>query len=221
MCRVLYNIYIQHYTYIFRDCVVSVECIPFLSSDQPTNQLHRNTTDMRVTSDMDIGREKKTDTRMYSKENGARSGSVTKRLQQELVSVMQGDDGQVSAFPSGDSLFDWIGTIKGPEGTSYEGLTYRLRLQFTEDYPFKAPVVKFETGCFHPNVDSQGNICLDILKEKWSAAFSVKSILQSIQSLLGDANVDSPLNTHAAKLWDDRNESAEYRALVEKMHGSV
>lgn len=201
------------------DTVVSIEFAPFVSPDQPTNQLHRNMTS-RASSDMDIGREKKNEPRMYSKENGSRSGSVTKRLQQELVSVMQGDDGQVSAFPSGDSLFDWIGTIKGPEETSYEGLTYRLRLQFTEEYPFKAPAVKFETGCFHPNVDSQGNICLDILKEKWSAAFSVKSILQSIQSLLGDANVDSPLNTHAAKLWDERDMSDEYRSLVEKMHSS-
>lgn len=177
----------------------------------------------RVTGDMDGGREKRSidDTTMYSKNSaGARSGSVTKRLQQELVSVMQGDDGHVSAFPSGDSLFHWIGTIKGPDDTVYQGLIYRLRLQFTEEYPFKAPVVKFETGCFHPNVDAQGNICLDILKEKWSAAFSVKSILQSIQSLLGDANVDSPLNTHAAKLWDERDATDEYRALVEKMHGT-
>lgn len=50
----------------------------------------------------------------------------------------------------------------------YEGLTFRLSLNFGTEYPFKAPLVKFETSCFHPNVDLQGNICLDILKEKWS-----------------------------------------------------
>lgn len=147
------------------------------------------------------------------------SGSVTKRLQQELMSMMQNDDGQVSAFPNGDSLFNWIGTIKGPTDTVFEGLTFKLSLKFTEEYPFKAPVVKFVTGCFHPNVDSEGNICLDILKEKWSAAYSVKSILQSIQSLLGDANVDSPLNSYAAKLWEMGN-TEEYRALAVKMHAS-
>ena len=53
------------------------------------------------------------------------------------------------------------------------------------DYPYKAPTVKFETACFHPNVDTFGNICLDILKEKWSAAYSVHSLLVSIRSLLG------------------------------------
>ena len=68
------------------------------------------------------------------------------------------------------------------------------------DYPFKAPLVKFETGCFHPNVDQYGNICLDILKDKWSAAYSVRTVLLSIQSLLGEPNNDSPLNAYAAKV---------------------
>jgi hypothetical protein len=68
------------------------------------------------------------------------------------------------------------------------------------DYPFKAPAVRFDTPCFHPNVDQHGNICLDILKEKWSAAYSVRTVLLSIQSLLGEPNNDSPLNAYAAKV---------------------
>lgn len=66
-----------------------------------------------------------------------------------------------------------------------QGQIYKLSLKFPTDYPFKAPTVKFETFCFHPNVDQYGNICLDILKDKWSAAYSVKTVLLSIQSLLG------------------------------------
>lgn len=57
---------------------------------------------------------------------------------------------------------------QGASGTVFEELTFRLSLNFGADYPFKPPTVKFETPCFHPNVDLQGNICLDILKEKWS-----------------------------------------------------
>lgn len=144
------------------------------------------------------------------------TGAVTKRLQQELMGLMAISGDGVSAFPSGDSLFDWVGTITGAEGTAYEGCTFRLSLKFTSEYPFKAPTVRFETACFHPNVDTFGNICLDILKEKWSAAYSVKTILQSIQSLLADPNVDSPLNTHAAKLWGVNDE--EYRVLVQRAY---
>jgi len=67
----------------------------------------------------------------------------------------------------------------------YEDLTFKLSLEFPHSYPFCAPVVKFITSIFHPNVDQFGNICLDILKEKWSALYDVRSILLSIQSLLG------------------------------------
>lgn len=69
--------------------------------------------------------------------------------------------------------------------------------------------MRFETACFHPNVDQHGNICLDILKEKWSAAYSVRTVLLSIQSLLGEPNNDSPLNAYAAKVrfWHPLNPS--------------
>ena len=67
----------------------------------------------------------------------------------------------------------------------YEGLTFKLSLKFPTSYPYEAPQVTFVTPCFHPNVDQYGNICLDILKEKWSAVYNVRTILLSIQSLLG------------------------------------
>ncbi|GAB4818712.1 hypothetical protein N2152v2_005758 [Parachlorella kessleri] len=138
------------------------------------------------------------------------AGAVTKRLQQELMSLMVGGDQGISAFPDGDSLFSW-----GGAGTVYEGLTFRLSFRFTSEYPFKPPTVRFETPCFHPNVDQYGNICLDILKDKWSAAHSVRTLLVSIQSLLSDPNVDSPLNAHAAKLWGS---DQEYKQMVHKTY---
>jgi ubiquitin-conjugating enzyme E2 C len=117
---------------------------------------------------------------------------------------MSGDSG-ISAFPEeGDSLLSWSATITGPTGTVYEGLSYRLSIKFGTNYPYSAPTVKFETPCFHPNVDQYGNICLDILKDKWTAIYNVRTILLSIQSLLGEPNNDSPLNGYAAALWDDQ-----------------
>ena len=67
----------------------------------------------------------------------------------------------------------------------YEGIKFKLRMEFSNNYPFVAPSVRFTSPCFHPNVDQQGNICLDILKEKWSASYDVRALLLSIQSLLG------------------------------------
>uniref|UniRef100_A0A8B9ENF4 Ubiquitin conjugating enzyme E2 C n=1 Tax=Anser cygnoides TaxID=8845 RepID=A0A8B9ENF4_ANSCY len=53
-------------------------------------------------------------------------------------------------------------------------------------------------------VPQRGNICLDILKDKWSALYDVRTILLSIQSLLAEPNIESPLNTHAAELWKNQ-----------------
>ena len=88
----------------------------------------------------------------------------------------------------------------------YEGHTYKLSFKFPTGYPYEPPQVTFGTPCFHPNVDQYGNICLDILKEKWSAAYNVRTILLSIQSLLADPNLDSPLNGHAAAIWHNQQE---------------
>mmetsp|Transcript_2457 Transcript_2457/g.2743 ORF Transcript_2457/g.2743 Transcript_2457/m.2743 type:complete len:138 (+) Transcript_2457:2-415(+) len=117
----------------------------------------------------------------------------------------------VTAFPNGDNMFEWSATLIGPAGTVYEALTYKLKIVFTSEYPYKAPKVSFVTSCFHPNVDApSGEICLDILKDKWSALYTVNTILVSIRSLLGDPNPDSPLNIHAAELWACQDRYKEY-----------
>uniref|UniRef100_A0A8D2GVX5 Ubiquitin-conjugating enzyme E2 C n=1 Tax=Urocitellus parryii TaxID=9999 RepID=A0A8D2GVX5_UROPR len=132
------------------------------------------------------------------------------RLQQELMTLMMSGDKGISAFPESDNLFKWVGTIHGAAGTVYEDLRYKLSLEFPSGYPYNAPTVKFLTPCYHPNVDTQGNICLDILKDKWSALYDVRTILLSIQSLLGEPNIDSPLNTHAAELWKNPTAFKKY-----------
>lgn len=115
-------------------------------------------------------------------------------LQKELLKLMTSGETSISAFPDGTNIFLWAATIIGPENTPYSGQNYKLQLEFTNSYPYSAPIVKFITPCFHPNVDLSGVICLDILKDKWSALYDVTTILLSIQSLLGEPNNESPLN---------------------------
>eukprot|EP00026_Physarum_polycephalum_P018869 Phypoly_transcript_20628.p1 GENE.Phypoly_transcript_20628~~Phypoly_transcript_20628.p1 ORF type:complete len:187 (+),score=20.30 Phypoly_transcript_20628:38-562(+) len=144
--------------------------------------------------------------------------SVTKRLQSELMTLMMSSVPGVSAFPEGDNLLSWVGTIQGAGGTVYEGLSYKLSLKFPTGYPYVPPTVKFETPCYHPNVDQHGNICLDILKDKWSAANDVRTVLLSIQSLLGEPNNDSPLNAVAAQMWENQE---EFKRVLLKKHAEM
>ena len=83
----------------------------------------------------------------------------------------------ISAFPDGDNLLKWIATIQGPQDTVYQGLEYKLSMEFPLNYPYQPPLVKFQTAIFHPNVDLNGGICLDILKDKWSAVYNISTIL--------------------------------------------
>lgn len=94
----------------------------------------------------------------------------------------------ISAFPDDENMTKWTATIDGPSDTPYADLVFKLSLDFPTTYPYTAPVVLFKTPIYHPNVDFSGRICLDILKEKWSAVINVSAVLLSLQSLLGEPN---------------------------------
>ncbi|EPY36980.1 ubiquitin-conjugating enzyme E2 C [Strigomonas culicis] len=132
------------------------------------------------------------------------------------MELMMGGAEGISAFPYNDDLFHWIGTVQGVDHTPYEGMEFQLSIVFSPNYPFEAPQVTFVTPCFHPNVDTHGAICLDILKEKWSAVYSASAILLSIQNLLNHPNNQSPLNNQAALMWGNTD---EYRRAVQATYG--
>jgi ubiquitin-conjugating enzyme E2 A len=71
--------------------------------------------------------------------------------------------------------------IIGPADTPFEDGTFRLVMHFEEQYPNKPPSVKFISQMFHPNVYATGELCLDILQNRWSPTYDVAAVLTSIQ----------------------------------------
>jgi len=118
---------------------------------------------------------------------------ATKRISKELQTMISQPPENVSAGPKGSDLHLWTATIVGPKGTPYEGGLFMLDVEFPIDYPFKAPKVSFVTRIYHPNINKNGAICLDILKDQWSPALTIGSVLLSICSLLNDPNPNDPL----------------------------
>ena len=93
----------------------------------------------------------------------------TRRIQKELADLAIDQPPNCSAAPvAKDNLYEWLGTIMGPEGSPYHGGIFYLSISFPADYPFKAPLIRFNTKIYHCNINSHGNICLDILKSNWS-----------------------------------------------------
>jgi len=99
-------------------------------------------------------------------------------------------------------------TIKGPQESPYAGGLFNLELFLPEEYPMSPPKVRFTTKIYHPNIDKLGRICLDILKDKWSPALQIRTVLLSVQALLSAPNPDDPLANDVAEAWKTNEKKA-------------
>ena len=149
------------------------------------------------------------------------------RLQKELKTIRElqtkGEETGWSAGPVNEAdLFKWEGFLFGPEKSPFEGGMFKIRIEFTSEYPIKPPRVVFLTVPFHPNVYDNGNICLDILKDQWTPALQIDQLLQSIRSLLTDPNPNSPANGDAARMYTQNRPAydAKVRQQIAISNGS-
>uniref|UniRef100_A0A3B3SDD6 Ubiquitin conjugating enzyme E2 E1 n=1 Tax=Paramormyrops kingsleyae TaxID=1676925 RepID=A0A3B3SDD6_9TELE len=131
---------------------------------------------------------KKRESKGSMSKNSKLLSTSAKRIQKELADITLDPPPNCSAGPKGDNIYEWRSTILGPPGSVYEGGVFFLDIAFTPDYPFKPPKVTFRTRIYHCNINSQGVICLDILKDNWSPALTISKVLLSICSLLTDCN---------------------------------
>ncbi|XP_015878785.2 constitutive photomorphogenesis protein 10 [Ziziphus jujuba] len=124
-----------------------------------------------------------------------------KRIQKEMAELNKDPPPDCSAGPKGDNLYHWVATIIGPPGTPYQGGIYFLDITFPSDYPFKPPKVVFKTRIYHCNVDSAGNLRLEILKDSWSPALTITKVLLAIRSIFTNPDPYNPLVPGIARLY--------------------
>jgi len=146
------------------------------------------------------------------------STSARRRLLRDFKRLQNDPPSGVTGAPMDTNIMLWQAVIFGPDDTPWEGGTFKLILEFTEDYPNKAPQVRFLTKMFHPNIYNDGQICLDILQNQWSPIYDISAILTSIQSLLCDPNPASPANSEASRLYNEnrREYNRRVREIVEQ-----
>ncbi|KAJ7632926.1 ubiquitin-conjugating enzyme [Roridomyces roridus] len=134
------------------------------------------------------------------------STNCKRRLIRDFKRLSTDPPGGISGSPCPDNIMLWNAVIFGPAETPFEDGTFKLVLNFDESYPNKPPTVKFLSRMFHPNVYANGELCLDILQNRWSP------------TLLHDPNPNSPANAEAAQLY--RENMKEYvrrvKATVEE-----
>ncbi len=133
---------------------------------------------------------------------------ITKETQRLLAEPVEG----VSATPDEDNMRYFNVVIAGPVDSPYEGGVFRLELFLPQEYPMGPPKVRFLTKMYHPNIDRLGRICLDTLKDKWSPALTIRTVLISIQALLSAPNPDDPLDNTVADHWKTNEKEAVEKA---------
>lgn len=128
---------------------------------------------------------------------------LVRRMQKEIMQLREEKQTEgIRVFVPENIMSEWVAYIRGPSDSQYEGCIYRVTIKIVPEYPFKPPQVLFRTGCWHPNIGVNGHVCLDILTmERWAPSLTLFKILQSLQSLLTDADPTSPLNAEAAREW--------------------
>jgi ubiquitin-conjugating enzyme E2 D/E len=140
------------------------------------------------------------------------SNLLIKRLQNELYELQANPVSNCSAGPIDNDLTHWKAIIFGPEDTPYSGGIFYMDIKYTSEYPFKPPKIYFETPIYHCNINKQGGICLDILKDNWSPALNTSKLLLSICSLLSEPNPSDPLVHEIADLLKENKQVHDYNA---------
>ena len=105
-------------------------------------------------------------------------------------------------FPDENNIQHFIVRIQ-PEFGLWANGVFDFDFSIPDDFPFMAPHVKCLTRVYHPNIDEDGAVCLDLLKLKYTPAISLPFIIAGLQYLFSEPNPEDPLNKEAAKLMQE------------------
>lgn len=143
---------------------------------------------------------------------------AVQRIKREFKEVLKSEEtskNQIKVDLVDENFTELKGEIAGPPDTPYEGGRYQLEIKIPETYPFNPPKVRFITKIWHPNISSvTGAICLDILKDQWAAAMTLRTVLLSLQALLAAAEPDDPQDAVVANQYKQNPEMFKQTARL-------
>jgi len=126
------------------------------------------------------------------------------------------------------NIYEWKVYFQGPIDTLYEEGYFSAKMTFPHNYPLSPPTFCFVNKMFHPNIYTDGKVCLSILhepvedemhyesiNERWTPAYSIESIVISVISLLSKPNLESPANVDSSVMY--RNDFNKYKKIIRKL----
>ncbi|KAK8955834.1 Ubiquitin-conjugating enzyme E2 22 [Platanthera guangdongensis] len=106
--------------------------------------------------------------------------SVIKQLSKELKNLNDSPAEGINVVVNDDDFSSIFADIKGPVGTPYENGIFRMKLILSSDFPQSPPKGYFVTKIFHPNIATNGEICVNTLKKDWNPSLGLRHVLTVI-----------------------------------------
>jgi len=156
-----------------------------------------------------IGGQKKT---KKGETQGTKKSPGEIRIQKDIGEL---DGGKVATinFPNPNDLTVFHVSIS-PDSGYWQGATYHFMFGIPPHYPHSPPKVECNTKIYHPNIDLQGKVCLNILREDWRPVLDINSVIYGLIYLFYEPNPDDPLNHEAAELF--RKDIGQFERLVSR-----
>lgn len=142
------------------------------------------------------------------------SPQIIRHIAKEVADLTKDPPEGIKVIPNEEDITDIQATIEGPAGTPYAGGLFRMKLVLGKNFPSEPPKGYFLTKIFHPNVASNGEICVNTLKKDWTADTGIKHLLLTIKCLLIVPNPESALNEEAGKLLLEQYDDYTKRAKI-------
>ncbi|KJY01719.1 nedd8-conjugating enzyme ubc12 like protein [Zymoseptoria brevis] len=126
------------------------------------------------------------------------------RVQKDLSELSLGST-MKTHFPNPDDILNFTLTLTPDEGL-YKSGTFTFSFVISQNFPHEPPKVKCREKIYHPNIDLEGNVCLNILREDWKPVLNLNAVIVGLQFLFLEPNASDPLNKDAANdLMSDRD----------------
>ncbi|CAJ1918031.1 unnamed protein product [Sphenostylis stenocarpa] len=145
--------------------------------------------------------------------------NVIKQLAKELKNLDESPPEGIKVVVNDDDFSTIFADIEGPAGTPYENGVFRMKLLLSHDFPHSPPKGFFLTKIFHPNIATNGEICVNTLKKDWNPSLGLRHVLIVVRCLLIEPFPESALNEQAGKmLLENYDEYARHARLYTGIH---
>ncbi|KAK7397857.1 NEDD8-conjugating protein ubc12 [Neonectria magnoliae] len=137
------------------------------------------------------------------------------RVQKDLSELSLGSTMQTE-FPDPDDILNFVLTIDPDEGM-YRAARFTFDFSINQNFPHEPPKVRCREKIYHPNIDLEGKVCLNILREDWKPVLNLNAVIVGLQFLFLEPNASDPLNKEAAE--DLRNNREGFKRNVRTAMG--